>query len=232
MSQKYECEPWCQYIESKRAELAISKDTESLFKDIASHLINCFELQYNSGSLKTYKFTEVEIYYFNANMHCDPYVHMHEKQHECGTFYHHGSGMDITFGDCTSYGGILIRGIKDNNTFYDGPLTLIKKIFIQEENVTQRKLDEYLSLIRKEEPSCDTVYHSTRIGLTPHPLDFHYYKNDAYIFKRYRFITDLVPAHQYKEKTKVQYYEYMDDKKAKKPKYQQDCECIIGKSID
>jgi hypothetical protein len=60
-----------------------------------------------------------------SSQHPDEYAHQHAEQAKSNTWYFHGSGLDITFGDKEIYGGILIRSIgllkmqKDFNAPFD-----------------------------------------------------------------------------------------------------------------
>lgn len=95
-------------------KLKITPETiEEDFARIAHELMNDWVLTVN----KTYyRITEIEFYYDHIdktldNTIKDPYTHRHEQQKKSGTWYFHGSGLDLTCGDENNYGGILIRGL-------------------------------------------------------------------------------------------------------------------------
>lgn len=78
-----------------------------------------------------YYLVEIEFYYYNQQ-HPDPFTHKDPLQLTCGRWYFHrqgnkyrsGSfkGIDLTFGDGETFGGILIRSIAaPDNTIIDGP---------------------------------------------------------------------------------------------------------------
>jgi hypothetical protein len=102
------------------------------FEDIARNLFSEYELV--AGN-KIYELCELEFYY-NSSDHDDPYIHGDEMQKTNSQWYFHGSGIDITLGcsENNSYGGILIRGIKDIENFskfISGPLLVAKELFYQ-----------------------------------------------------------------------------------------------------
>ena len=77
---------------------------------------------------------EIEIYYYSKG-HPDIFTHSDEIQLKRGCWYFHkkeGSfkGLDITFGDGASYGGILLRAIEslDNSVYIEGPSKLVDEI--------------------------------------------------------------------------------------------------------
>jgi len=63
---------------------------------------------------------EIELYYYSSE-HPDTFIHKHELQRETGKWYFHRSGksyrggtfkgLNITIGDGTNYGSLLIRGL-------------------------------------------------------------------------------------------------------------------------
>jgi hypothetical protein len=98
------------------------------FGRIAARLLNGARLVAGGESLR---FAEVELYYFSAG-HPDPFTHRDPLQRSCGRWYFHrtrgvyrsGSfkGLDLTFGDGTAFGGVLIRSLATaGGTLIDGP---------------------------------------------------------------------------------------------------------------
>ena len=87
------------------------------FGAIAERLLNETELRVAQQS---YRLVEIEFYLHNAN-HPDPFTHRHPIQFQCGRWYFHRSGstyrggsfkgLDLTFGDGTATGGILLRSL-------------------------------------------------------------------------------------------------------------------------
>lgn len=103
---------------------------EEDFARIANELMNSWVLTVN----KTYyRITEIEFYCKSVKDDGpikDPYTHGHDEQLKSGTWYFHGSGIDLTFGCEEYYGGILIRGIYNLETqdYIKGPLNSITEI--------------------------------------------------------------------------------------------------------
>ncbi len=118
--------------------LKISPETiEEDFDRIANDLMNSWVLAVNETY---YRITEIEFYYdhiekVSNNAVKDPYAHRHEQQKKSGTWYFHGSGLDLTCGNKDHYGGILIRGIYKFDSTLDekfkhvsGPLKSVTEI--------------------------------------------------------------------------------------------------------
>ncbi len=205
------------------------EDYKSIFDTYAKDLMLGHSLKYGENK---YGITEIEFYYFHRKHHPDPYSHMHDQQQKCGTLYFHGSGFDITFGDDDSYGGILIRGIKDRNNYYDGPISLINTLFgmqnYKADDMRNMKID-LKNILVKQNNTDEQVYDSTRFGLQPHPLDYElcFVKRKTempYIFRLYRYVKDRNTEHQYRDKTKVDFYTHLKESESKRPNYSQDTE--------
>jgi hypothetical protein len=82
-----------------------------------------------------FEITEIEFYFFNEAHHPDEYTHPHEMQ--AGMWRLHKQGIDITF-DGTKKGedgGILIRGLKLNDRYVNGPIKCLAWIFESMGNV-------------------------------------------------------------------------------------------------
>lgn len=78
------------------------------FNKVAETIFNDIQLEVNGNY---YRFLDIEFYYFAKGVFEDVYAHQHQEQLKMGNWYFHGSGIDITIGDGTNYGGILIRAI-------------------------------------------------------------------------------------------------------------------------
>ena len=81
------------------------------FVRIAEELMNEHLIKVKN---ELYRIVECEFYFSNKQYnHDDPYTHGHNEQIKNGSWYFHGSGIDITIGnkDNDSRGGILIRGL-------------------------------------------------------------------------------------------------------------------------
>ena len=197
----------------------IKIEYQDVFSKYANKLMNEYCLKVDD---KKYNLIEIEFYFYDKENHPDPYIYCNEKQKECGEFYFHGSGMDITFGNGICYGGILIRSImNEEGEYINGSLILLKKLFGDE--IDKPKIE----LIEKDIEKKD-IFCSTRVGLQAHPLDYElltkFEKNFIpYIFRLYRFIVDYsCPENKCKDKTKIAFYEHLKNKNKPRPNYKQD----------
>ena len=190
-----------------------------VFSEYANKLMNEYCLKVDD---KKYNLIEIEFYFYDKENHPDPYIYCNEKQKECGKFYFHGSGMDITFGNGICYGGILIRSImNEEDEYINGSLKLLEELFCDE--IDKLKIE----LIEKDIGN-KYIFCSTRVGLQAHPLDYELltkYGNNfiPYIFRLYRFIVDYsCSKNKCKDKTKIAFYEHLKNKNKPRPNYKQD----------
>lgn len=150
-----------------------------------------------------YRLTELEIYYNDGDKHKDPYIHKDETQKSIGKLYYNGYGLDITFGDEEKnvYGGILIRGVKQLDgrcEFINGPANVLKKIMFQSGKIDEGVKIQLTDIEKQSEYEQTSIVCSTRIGLTKKAVD-----TENYIEKDYRFLTELVLEHKFKDKGNV-----------------------------
>ena len=103
-------------------------NSEETFRNFAEMFMNNYCLKVAD---KEYEFCEIEIYYNDKKNHNDPYVHSKEEQLNFGTWYFNGFGLDITIGNKEKniHGGILIRGVKENGKYFNGPSIVLREIF-------------------------------------------------------------------------------------------------------
>lgn len=187
----------------------VSPDYEALFYSIAKKLMNNYILQVNE---KKFILTEIEFYYQDAACHNDTNTHGSIHQKKFGLHFHDKGygGMDITFGDKQSYGGILVRGIKEfdqNNKYTDGPWNTVVKLLCEMYKIQKTDQDRINEWYRKLQSKnlclknvnlveTDTrnnvVFIGPRYGLVK--------DDDKYVIKNYRFITDFTPEHKFQEK--------------------------------
>lgn len=169
------------------------QDHHEWFNSIAKELMNNWSLSVGKSK---YRLTEIEFYY-NDKKHDDRYAHNHDQQLTRGQWYFHGSGVDITFGDESSnaYGGILIRGIQNDNTkvYIDGSLKVVTEIFKEFGSISSLSTD--FGLVKAKHDS-EVPVRCARVGLNPS-------KDEIHNAKPYRFIIKINPDHKFKEKTKV-----------------------------
>lgn len=192
------------------------------FNNLANYLMNKCILKI--GEIE-YELMEIEFYFYNEKIHKDINTHCSESQKKSNTWYLHQlknnltfksgnyKGLDITFGDENSYGGILIRGIKSNNEIIAGPSNTVSKIMenlsfeindmqsfadlIFEQNIYT---NNSLKIIEKENINSSILFRSSRVGLVKSddysPCPYRYIKNNSEYRKHSNF----------KDKTLVFYY--------------------------
>jgi hypothetical protein len=170
------------------------------FNSITSCLMNYLYLTVGRTS---YRITECEIYYFDAENHSDPYVHRGIPQQSAGKLYlNKAGGLDITFGDANLhvFAGILIRGIRNLQTNeYTNKITeIVSKVFDSLGNIITGENGIYLRELAPEQIKIEEPTRTTRIGLTKSEEDF-----GNFIDKPYRYIIEVTRAHNFKNKEKV-----------------------------
>ncbi|MGE0018967.1 MAG: hypothetical protein AB7S72_04825 [Draconibacterium sp.] len=177
-------------------DLTIYEDKiEESFDRIANELMNNWLLKIGS---KIFRIAEIEFYY-KSESHNDPYTHEHVLQKEKEKWYFHGSGIDITFGANETFGGILIRAIrniKDGNYIY-GPLNCVTEIFNTIGNI--HDIEKSFGLIASRENNIEIEPEipiaAPRVGLNP-------LKDKTYSECYYRFL--IMPKCKHAEKTKIE----------------------------
>src|SRR5207253_817144 len=127
-------------------------------------------------------------FYFRSDEHPDPFVHGFPIQHRKGRWYFHrvgrgyrgGSykGLDLTFGDPHSLGGILFRAAETEKGFrIQGPSKLVDFVLAATKSKTVAELDAAIglrtaddphSLLRLERatPTALTLVRKRRVGLS------------------------------------------------------------------
>ena len=163
-------------------------DYLSNFSSIASQLINQYILNINSHH---YRLAEVEFYYINAD-HPDVFCHGDTLQSQPGLWYFHRAGgktyiensfkgVDISIGDKTGIGGILIRSLASypEGKIIEGPSKCVDLILRHTGHTSVRNLVEELEQTKlsvfdpksKLHLSLETlkyqpVYATPRVGLS------------------------------------------------------------------
>ncbi len=149
------------------------KDAQTInqsFDRIAYDLIHHYKLDLQ-GTL--YTFTEIEFYYFDKESHPDKYSHKHS--YESGTWRLHLQGLDISLGYKTeednhiSYGGILLRGIKCDEYYINGPKRILTHLFERFGGIEQPHKE--FGIVPGTNPKMD-IYKSFRKGLSERYPDF------------------------------------------------------------
>lgn len=175
---------------------------------IASYLLNHTHLLVGGD---VYRLVEIEFYYYNQE-HPDPFTHRDSLQLTCGGWYFHrqgnkyrsGSfkGIDLTFGDSKTFGGILMRSIAaPDNTIIDGPSLCVDRLLAQTGFLTVAQLDEAISAklawdttnpIFLEETDTlpeKQIFQSARVGLSLKRANTFPDMPD-YIIRPYRYLTE------------------------------------------
>lgn len=144
-----------------------------------------------------HRLTEVELYFHGA-AHADPFTHGDPLQQQVGTWYFHRTGgryrggtykgLDIAFGDPSSFGGILLRGLEPlegeqrpggTPALLDGPCVVVDHILAATGSASIEALVLRAGLsIESEDPRAPLrlalepaarahpIYETPRIGLT------------------------------------------------------------------
>jgi len=196
--------------------IAIEENMESQFAQIANKLMNEYDLVVDNVK---FQLLDIEFYLKN-NVHNDKYVHGNERQKKAYEWYLHRKsedangainkgtrkGLDFTFGNVTTYGGILIRAIrnKEDLSLSEGPSLTVDRIknILEVEDVEElSKLIEgknhketKIYFEKKEKPSHYFIYFGKRHGLTS-KTDPQYYD------KNYRFVVIDSNTNGIKDKT-------------------------------
>jgi hypothetical protein len=135
-----------------------------------------------------FRLTEVEFYYFNP-AHPDPFSHRQPITLECGRWYFHRSGdsyrggsfkgLDLTFGDGSSYSGMLIRSLaSEADVLIDGPSLCVDHLLKKTKAADVAELDRRvagrlawepgnpLRLVPVEASDETRIFQSARVGLS------------------------------------------------------------------
>lgn len=181
------------------SDKASFNSNEERFNSMTNRLMNYLCLAVGKH---TYRITECEIYYMDIE-HQDGYVHCGEEQMTVGKLYYNkAGGLDITFGNANipSFGGILIRGVRNLNTNeYINQITkIVSEVFNSLGNIITEENGIYLREVKPNQIEVETPIQSTRIGLRRQEDDA-----DNFFEKPYRYIVELTPSHKFKEKEKI-----------------------------
>lgn len=195
------------------------------FKRIAKELMNHHAIKVKDVY---YRIVDCEFYYKHNESHNDIYTHGHKEQSKKGSWYFHGSGIDITIGSKDSKGGILIRGIakltKQVNANGDlievdkssiGPLNVLTTLFSHFQNVFDKDNCFYLvekDAVEEHSLTTTTIFQYLRKGLNIEK------DKQGFYTKAYRFIS--FPYLPHSEKGKIEAYlvdsKILDKEEAKK----------------
>jgi hypothetical protein len=166
----------------KKLNLKIDSSTretiQSSFDRIANEIISDWQLKIDND---LFSFTEIEFYFFCEAVHEDNSTHEHK--YDEGLWRFHSQGIDITFQSTDiSDGGILIRGLKSEKGYINGPRRILETIFKTFNSVTT--VEHQFGLVSESSTSPSSVFKTTRHGLS---------KTEQNVFNdyQYRYYTDL-----------------------------------------
>ena len=192
----------------------IYKGTKSLddkFEIFAKFILSECVLYINKDK---YYIEEIEFYYYD-DLHKDSYVHQMQDQKTSCEWYHHKyktgvyksgtyKGLDLTFGNNSAFGGILIRALVNANTneYIIGPCNVVNHIL---KSLNYSDVNELVSNMKdknafsnvnpfyiKKEKSIDTeIFKGPRVGLSG--------KYPQYMFLNYRFLKSPSNTLKYKD---------------------------------
>lgn len=184
-------------------DMVNKNDYQQSFNLIANYLLNCIELHITD---KIYELTEIEFYY-NSDDHKDTSLHGDDLQKTSNQWYLHNKGrggIDITFGNNDSYGGILIRGIQEVNSNtdpIDGPLNVMNffksQFGCQNKNDLQKKFESKEIALISIDCKEGIVYQGPRVGLVQ--------IENPYLIYPYRYLKNLSKKHKFVKKLSVYY---------------------------
>jgi hypothetical protein len=161
-----------------------------------------------------FRIVEAEFYLFSDD-HPDPSTHRDPLQKTLGRWYFHRSGgayrsgsfkgLDLTFGDGSAFGGILLRGLEaGGGGLVDGPSLLVDRLLSATGRATVAELDAALgtreawdpaSPLRLEHGPADKadpagpppLYRTARVGLT---LKRSAGRMAEFLMRPYRFLSE------------------------------------------
>lgn len=198
--------PWPDLL--RRPPRLTAAAADRWFAAIADRLLNGSRLV--AGGVP-HRLVEVETYYHGPG-HPDPFAHRDPVQQHPGRWYFHrtagvyrgGSfkGIDLSFGDATSFGGVLFRGLEaPDGTLTDGPSLLVDRLLRLTGTVSVAALDREIGgrlawdqtspvhLADLAGPEGRPVVRTARVGLSlrrarPGGPEM------GYLLRPYRFLTE------------------------------------------
>ena len=164
-------------------------DINISIKEIAESILNDYYLKLD-GDL--WNIVELEFYLY-TDSHQDPFVHKHSIDklplYTTGQLRSHESGIDIAISNANinSYGGILLRTIKkeDSLELIEGPINVQKAIIKNMGDINNSSVQFVNRKLRKN----DKVYQTPRVGLYP-KKDIIMEQQLSFLFEESRFFTN------------------------------------------
>jgi len=193
-------------------QLLASDNIHEKFDQLAHQIINNSELVINNIS---FDIIEIEFYIYD-DKHPDIFAHRNKYQKSSMKWYFHRTsdgehsyrsgtfkGLDITCGSQKTYGGILIRSIKETTTgkITEGPCRVVNKILeltncqdikelVCEKMNNNINVDNPVLFLKQKQPSANSsqlLFRSPRIGITLKKKD-NIDLRKQYISKLYRYL--------------------------------------------
>ena len=159
-------------------DFSIDEDRiENSFDYIAKELLLNHVIKVNNASCEI---TEIEFYYFNERKHPDYYTHDHNRRK--GEWRLHKQGLDITF-DGTKKGidgGVLIRGLRIQEKYVNGPIRCLREIFKLMGSVQEKN---YLQIVKEPLEKAEIIKTTRHLPNKVRYEDYH--------SKEYRYIKNL-----------------------------------------
>jgi hypothetical protein len=167
------------------------------FQRLAQQLINNYILTKGNAQ---YSINEIEIYYNNETDHRDLFTHSSIVQKNTGRWYFHNTGVDITFGNESAYGGILVRGITKmgDPKFINGPSKVFEELFQDGGAVDGNDINKVV-ITPNTTPEQKYIISGPRSGIRIIASETNNEDKHRYLFKPYRFIA-IDGYSQYSEK--------------------------------
>ena len=161
------------------------KEIINSLEEIALDIITNRKIVINESK---YSFIDIEFYFWHSN-HQDEYTLDHNRRPK-GEFEIHRFGVDISLGDSKSeYGGILIRGLYDENNKKVIPKShIVKELYNQFVIGKNNRFD-----LIKEKSQWNDIFSTKRLNLGKADTkkekfvdkDYRFLANDMMIFKKY-----------------------------------------------
>ena len=181
------------------------------FDNIADKISKDINLKINNAY---YRLVDFEFYSFSKALP-DPHTYKNDLQLQNGKLYLHASGVDITFGDGTNHGGILLRsviklydGAEQEKGFmkeqYDRPQVVATELFSNLYPLDCQEKNEIalIDINGHNQDACfypaKTIIKTKRVGLTPKPTD----RDDFYRNLPIRYVAILPKFPKFKQTLK------------------------------
>jgi hypothetical protein len=114
---------------------------------------------------RRYRIADIE-FYLHSRRHEDTYIHGDVEQLQCGRWYYNrAGGVDLTFGNGTDAGGILVRGLMRLDAvggIIYGPQRVLRELLAAQAPVWKPTGGWWLAV---EEPQLGPIWKTARVNL-------------------------------------------------------------------